>query len=401
MQRQSRPFDILLFALCLSALLASIVWLQAGRIPGGEEFQGRRLELQLSSGPHTLKIMQLTDMHFGEDSWTDWGPRQDANTFKVLESIIPEEKPDLIVLSGDQLTANNIDKNATDVYRNVCKHLAKYKTPWAMIFGNHDDAPLEKPGEEEGTLLVTPAKTSREQLYEVDHSFAPLSLTEKGPTSLFGTSNYILNVDAPGGGKEVGLQLLFLDTGGGSLPKQLESNQVNWFHQHRKKDIPMIAFQHIPTKEFVHDGDRCEGLHDEDVDHIVKDPKMVDVLAKDGNVQFLAVGHNHGNDYCCSYKDMHLCYGRRTGYGGYGTWERGARVYEIEIQPDRGEKKKEQEEKKEKGTDAEVDEDTDEDKEEDKAPPVKWKSWVRLESGDIKEEYNPFEEKDTGWFGDW
>lgn len=45
------------------------------------------------------------------------------------------------------------------------------------------------------------------------------------------------------------------------------------------------------------------------------------------------VGHDHGNDWCCPHKKMWLCYGRHTGYGGYGDWARGARIIEIMDQP--------------------------------------------------------------------
>jgi hypothetical protein len=47
------------------------------------------------------------------------------------------------------------------------------------------------------------------------------------------------------------------------------------------------------------------------------------------------VGHDHGNAWCCDYNGMDLCYGRHTGYGGYGTWDRRARVVELTLQPGR------------------------------------------------------------------
>ena len=36
----------------------------------------------------TFKILQLTDMHFGEATFTDWGPEQDRKTFQVLDTVI-------------------------------------------------------------------------------------------------------------------------------------------------------------------------------------------------------------------------------------------------------------------------------------------------------------------------
>lgn len=50
-------------------------------------------------------------------------------------------------------------------------------------------------------------------------------------------------------------------------------------------------------------------------------------------VQAVFVGHNHGLDWCCPYQNLHLCFARHTGYGGYGRWTRGARFVEIFREP--------------------------------------------------------------------
>jgi len=50
----------------------------------------------------------------------------------------------------------------------------------------------------------------------------------------------------------------------------------------------------------------------------------------------VSVGHDHGNAYCCPYSrgsQLSLCFGRHTGYGGYGDWARGARVFELTAAP--------------------------------------------------------------------
>ena len=65
----------------------------------------------------TFKILQLADLHFGEDEWTDWGPEQDRKSIEALKYFIKAERPDLVVLSGDQVTGLNIDKNATSYYK--------------------------------------------------------------------------------------------------------------------------------------------------------------------------------------------------------------------------------------------------------------------------------------------
>lgn len=286
-----------------------------------------------------FKILQIADIHLGEDSWTDWGPQQDVKTFRVLDSVILAERPDLIVLSGDQLTANNVDQNATAYYRLLGERLSYYGTPWALIFGNHDDAPLESQLSN-GTIVKFKSKTSRQQLLSVEKEF-PLSLTQSNP-GIFGSSNYALDIHYPSAPDirtqtdDIAFQLFFLDSGGGSLPQQLEQNQIDWFQKtHRSDLLGAAVFQHIPTTDFVYKDGCCHGLHDNEVDTIVSDPGIVQVLQDSQNVKWLGVGHIHGSDYCCSTSgspDLHLCFGRHSGYGGYGHWDRGARIYELELE---------------------------------------------------------------------
>ena len=372
----------------------------------------------------TFKIMQLADLHLGEDEYTDWGPMQDIKTWRVLDTIIPLENPDLIVLSGDQITAGNVDANATAYYRRLGEHLSYHGIPWACIFGNHDDAPFEVK-DPNGTIIKIPAKTSRAQLLAADQQF-PLSMTQsqasstinnehpQSSSSLFGTSNYVLNVHYPPNWKvqdqpkndddDVAVQLFFLDSGGGSLVEQLEQNQIYWLEQTHRQDIPgAVVFQHIPTTDFAfvmkNGGDNrnhkvgCRGLHDDPVNSLAHDPGIVSALQRAQNIPFLAVGHNHGNDYCCptatnssegssqtSYntQHLHLCYGRHSGYGGYGKWDRGARIYELDLvfQP----RTKTPGSSFSSSTSLTVDQ---------KEVSLQWRSYVRLENGDVTDFYEP------------
>jgi hypothetical protein len=252
-----------------------------------------------------------------------------------------------------------------------------------QIFGNHDDANF---------FGTNQTKTSREELLGTDQQF-PLSLSHATP-GLFGTSNYLLEVHYPSmwlhqhpyeqKKDTIALQLFFLDSGGGMLPQMLETNQIQWFqHQHRKDVEGAIVFQHIPASQFLYDGRACRGLHEDPVDYISPDPGIVSVLQAAGNVQWLASGHDHGNDYCCSTNfpsnnhqttatnrsSLHLCFGRHSGYGGYGQWDRGARVYELELLK-----------RQSPGSYIPAVGDS----------LLRWRSWVRNESGSILDRYDPF-----------
>lgn len=40
-----------------------------------------------------FKIAIFADLHFGEDTWTDWGPRQDVNSVNVMSAVLDAETP--------------------------------------------------------------------------------------------------------------------------------------------------------------------------------------------------------------------------------------------------------------------------------------------------------------------
>lgn len=342
-----------------------------------------------SSWNYTFKIVQITDIHLGEAQDTDWGPEQDASTWKAIDAVLKHEDPvDLIVLGGDQLTANDCRYNATAYYQQLGEFLMPYNIPWALVFGNHDDMWFQYQGKD-----YPPAKHSRQDLLEVDRSF-PLSLTKSGPQTIDGTSNYVLDIHLPRREQQrqhqpkypmddhdefaisptIAAQVYFLDSGGGSIPEQVSDSQVSWFRQRSSEStVPAMAFQHIPTvaHNFVENGS-CQGFHGDGVAPIGYDGGILDAMEESGRFYFLAVGHNHGNDYCCPYganASLHLCFGRHSGYGGYGGWDRGSRVYELTLQP--------QGLKEEWGSGSESMEH------------MQWKSWVRMESGDIVDQVIP------------
>jgi hypothetical protein len=201
---------------------------------------------QVDNQTWKFTILQIADIHLGEAEDAYWGQEQDRKTWQVLDKMLSLESPDLLVLSGDQVTANNCESNATEYYRLLGEYLSKYGVPWATIFGNHDDMDFEIPG----TNLTKPAKYSRKNLLEVDQSFF-LSLTQEGPSNVFGTTNYVLDIPM---GDRPAAQIYFLDTGGGSLPQAIHQSQVEWLEKEflfSPRLLPAVAFQHIPTQDFI------------------------------------------------------------------------------------------------------------------------------------------------------
>lgn len=345
------------------------------------------------TGWWTFTILQLADLHLGEDGNTHWWnvkEKQDPRTWKALDSYMMNHHDnnldiDLIVLSGDQLTANNCYPgcNASEFYIQLGNHLSKYDIPFAMIFGNHDDMPGD------GTGIA--ATTRRALLDTLQNQFGGprgLSLTQSGPSNVSGTTNYWLDLyfgEEEDNATTLGSRLVFFDTGGGQLPQVISPEQLDWFREENQRypQLPVVAFAHIPVMEFADISPVCVGENNE---HGVSAPTdgdagLAHTLLAATNVHVLASGHDHGNDYCCPFlpttttettttettteTSLHLCFGRHSGYGGYGRWARGARIYQLQIlSPD------------------------------DTAPTkpslFRWKSWVLMESGSMEHVYDPF-----------
>lgn len=40
-----------------------------------------------------FKIAIFADLHYGENGWTDWGPRQDVNSTRVMSTVLDAETP--------------------------------------------------------------------------------------------------------------------------------------------------------------------------------------------------------------------------------------------------------------------------------------------------------------------
>jgi len=278
---------------------------------------------------YTFRIVQFADLHYGEAEDTEWGPTQDKNSTRVMKAILEIEQPDLVMLTGDQLTGNNIIDNATAYWEIMLQPMINAGVPWAFAFGNHDD-------------LASGTGGSRYDLMKFDQTF-PLSFSQFGPSDIHGVSNYVLELYSSTG-SNLSTLLYVLDSGGSDCegitggygclyPDQIEwyLNTSKRFKMDTNKTIPAVSFFHIPLQEymFMWNTVDCYGTNNDSVACQPLDTGAFAAFKEMGDVQTVIVGHNHGNDFCGTYDGIQLCYGRHSGYGGYGNWERGARVIEL------------------------------------------------------------------------
>lgn len=294
--------------------------------------------LAAASSPLTLplKIIQFADLHYGEAENLSWGPEQDANSTRVMRLVL-EAEPDagLVVFSGDQITGNNVGLNATAYSRIIYDTVEERNLLFSSIFGNHDDAPLD--ARPRGRALST---TSRRALLDFERATYPsLSMTcgDAGCDASLApaVSNYYLLVrNASGAPRAV---LFFLDSGGGEFAEELLTSVTAWLNETAVAlatefgPLPSITFVHIPAPEYAAAAGKggCVGQAEDGITPTVGENDLVAVLSATTTARVITVGHDHGNAWCCPAGALALCFGRHTGYGGYGEWPRGARVFSI------------------------------------------------------------------------
>lgn len=205
-----------------------------------------------------FKIMQASDLHLatGFGICRDPVPERkdgskceaDPRTLEFLGKLLDEEKPDLVVLSGDQVNGDTAPDTQTAIYK-FADLFIKRKIPYATIFGNHDD---------EGNLDRNAQMTLLHNL--------PYSLSEAGPADVDGVGNYLVEVLGQSSTHSA-LSLYLLDTHKYSPDERqfpgydwLKPSQINWFrntaqslkkaHQAYTHIHMNLAFIHIPLPEY-------------------------------------------------------------------------------------------------------------------------------------------------------
>jgi len=300
-----------------------------------------------------FKILQVSDLHLStglgicrdaEPSTLNGGKCDaDPRTLDFIGLVLDSEKPDLVILSGDEVNGETAPDAQSAVFK-FAELFIRRSIPYAMIFGNHDD---------EGSL-------SRPALMQLAQSL-PFSLSEPGPSNIEGVGNYYLEILARGTSAHSAMTLYLLDTHGYSPDERqyrgydwLKKSQIDWFHTKAQqlKHSPVhtgykhthmdMAFIHIPLPEY-----RLLNLISDRTGTYTEPPTapgfnsgFAAALIEEG-VLAVSCGHDHVNDYCSLAKnedsakpELWMCYAGGSGfggYGGYGGYHRRVRVFEADF----------------------------------------------------------------------
>lgn len=314
-----------------------------------------------------FKILQISDAHLstgvgtcrdaiGFNNEPSKNCDADIRTMEFIESILEDEKPHLVVLSGDQVEGPSAPDAQSAIFKLV-HPLIERGIPYASIFGNHDD--------EGGKTL------KREQQMGLLQTL-PYSLSQPGPEDVHGVGNYYLEIQAEKSTHSA-LTIYFLDSHSLTPDEKhyrgydwIKQSQIDWFtstaeglkKQHAKySHIHMdMAFIHIPLPEYaMRDKNKMVGGEfREPVTAPTYNSGFYDALAEHGIVA-VGCGHDHVNDYCAinpspthssstmagAEHEQHrksglgpwMCYAGGSGFGGYagyGGFHRRVRVWEFD-----------------------------------------------------------------------
>ena len=289
-----------------------------------------------------IKILQLTDTQVIDsrqrrypdriraDEISAWRPEKfDIMCGNHIRSLVAQTKPDLIILTGDIIYGSFDDKGTT--FEWFCKLMDSLKTPWAPVFGNHDNE------SERGVSWQC------ERFAESEYC-----LFERGTVT--GNGNYTVGIAV---GDTLVRVLHMIDSNGckasedaavtktpGIYGDQLELIRANTekIELAQKRKVPAFMAFHIPVSCF-REAERAKGYQTEerefytigvDVDGIGEDfgfnlekytpievgDEFIDFVHSQ-NINGVFVGHIHKCTTAIDYKDVKWVFGFKTGQYDY------------------------------------------------------------------------------------
>jgi len=278
-----------------------------------------RFELILPKQPR-LRILQIADTHFGTP--TDERREKDKRSQILIRELVETHKPDYVFHTGDFI---NNDNDYPEF--GAIAFMDSLPTPWSVVFGNHDH-----PSDQHGQ------KTLDEYYKELRHS--TVGFAERPG----GGRDYCYRVDFRVQNGKPFASVFAFNTGTPSTGMIVNETQTQWFLSQIEADksagvnTPILVMQHIPTIEYrdVFDQNLAIGRRGENVCFELDKGEIFNHYANSGRVRAIFCGHDHVNDYVGELRKVKLVYGRCSGYSGYGDWERGARLIDLDTTTGQG-----------------------------------------------------------------
>lgn len=316
---------------------------EKGEVPQGQPANDIRLRF---SEKGKFRILQISDIQDG------------IFLFPIvkdfLTDIVPETKPDLIVLTGDNFSGCTANTHIHSLDLRLAQHgidqfmsvFEQYGVPVAVVFGNHDA--------EKG-----PTRQEQMQMYM---KYACCAAYDEGD-AVDGCGNYNLPVYSSSGEK-IAYNLWFFDSNMYDKDGNYDfvhENQIAWYQntsdelkkQNGGNAVPSMMFQHIIVPEIF---DALKQT-DKKTPHAVRYKKKYYILdesntksgvlhekpcppeinggqfeaaVKQGDVVAMFFGHDHVNSFQVEHKGIDLVTTPGLTFFSYGDAGRGARIIDLD-----------------------------------------------------------------------
>ena len=296
-----------------------------------------------------FRIMQISDVQDG----TVLTPA--TKTF--LKEVVLDAQPDIIVLTGDNISAGSatvgihaIDlqlvKKAINNYMSVFEEIG---IPVAVVFGNHD---AEK--------IVT-----KEEQMAFYTAYDCCIAVDKGE-ALYGCGTYNVPIYSSADTSKIAYNLWMMDSNmydpeGGY--DHVHQNQLDWYvktsnelkEQNGGKPVPSMMFQHIIVNEIYDimsevpeaEKDKYEYVESDGKYHAINPENLKDgeinempcppsknggqfeTVKNQGDVVAMFFGHDHKNTFVADCQGIDLVNSPTSGFGSYGDYGRGVRIIDL------------------------------------------------------------------------
>lgn len=248
-----------------------------------------------------FRILQLTDTHLGDKENT-------KVHYDFMDLTIKDANANFIVVTGDLFTFAS-KSTALEFF----DYLDSHKTPWTVVFGNHD---------EQCYFSVDWLTGELNKRSESNDSYCMFKDIQDD--DVHGNSNFAINLMKDGNIFE---QLIFMDSnryyfGSYFGYDYFKQNQIDWYSElidattsEAGHVVPSLMFYHIPLPEireaWEENKDKPEtvGVKEEESCNPDYNSGFFKVIKEKGSTKGMYFGHDHIDTFVVTYEGIDFGYG--------------------------------------------------------------------------------------------
>lgn len=264
----------------------------------------------------TFVVMQITDTHLQDHMFGG------KTTIDMIAKQVTEQKPDLVVATGDIVTPSSHNPKAASAgLKAFAAKMDSLKQYWALVYGNHD---------------IEDSNLTNDMIQEIMSKYE-YALFFNDPDSRGYTD---FSIDILDNNSKVLHSLIMMDTLANA--DTINEQQIKWYEDMvnskteksaKGEMVNSTLFMHIPVpafktawekKQFIsNDRFKIPTLTDEDKVYTHTsgiDNGFFDKVVSLGSTGMINVGHDHNFNWLAKEQGVYLHYGRVSGKDAWGKF---------------------------------------------------------------------------------